>query len=75
MVSPHVPLGVTIACLVMTFGFGFPTLCFSLGHGYEAKAELRIQTWQHVYNNYTVHSRMDGREYGQIQPTFKSTDK
>jgi len=40
MVSLHVPLGITIACLVMIFCFRFPTLRFSLGHGYEAKAEL-----------------------------------
>ena len=40
MVSLHVPLGVTIACLIMIFCFWFPTLRFSLGYGYEAKAEL-----------------------------------
>jgi len=29
----------TIVCLVMIFRFRFPTLRFSLGHGYEVKAE------------------------------------
>jgi len=40
MVSLHVPLGITMAFLVMIFCFWFPSLCFSLGHGYEAKVEL-----------------------------------